>query len=283
MSEELGSASGSPLEPPLSKKRPAPLDEPPALPSRPPAQSSPVAPVPSLPTASRNIAGGGTHLPPGDKPGDPFATLLVIAGDCLLGSQPWSRLDPPLPATVEQGLERALALLEGSRCVVICAGGPHLTQALMEAVVSRVPGGLDAFGPGRAVEALFKERAAPYGALFESALLVKALAKRQRANVRFGAVRVIAADCVADAVLRVYEHCFSDWRVLVNGGRGRGGEDRPLDIQAVRITPVVEDAVLTQRAASFDDAWFERGLADNASHPSWPGNKTAEMLARDSK
>lgn len=123
-------------------------------------------------------------------------------------------------------------MLEGRRCVIICTGGQHLSQALMEAIVSKVPGGLDSFGPGRKVEALFKERAAPYGALFESALLVKALAKRQRSNVRFGSVRIITADCFAEATLRVYKQCFSDWRVLISGGKGRGGRDDPLDMEA---------------------------------------------------
>ena len=104
--------------------------------------------------------GGGTSLPPGDQPGDPWSTLFVVAGDGLLGEQPWSKVTT-LPPLVEKGLVTGLTMLEGCRCVVMVTGGPHLTQTLMEEVVRRVPGGIDSFGPGRAVEALFKERAAP--------------------------------------------------------------------------------------------------------------------------
>ncbi|KAL3934046.1 MAG: hypothetical protein SGPRY_000002 [Prymnesium sp.] len=297
MSEELGSVSGHPVEPPRAAKRPPPLEQ--SANSSPPS-CSPVLPVcskasPVAPTvapicawsanhagasSSRNIAGGGTYLPPGDKPGDPLATLLVIAGDCLLGRQPCSPLRA-LPPLVEQGLSVGLKMLEGHRCVVICTGGHHLSQSLMEAFVSRVQGGLDSFGPGRSVEALFKERAAPYGSLFESALLVKALAKRQRSNVRFGSVRIITADYFADQILRVYKCCFSDWRVLINDGRGRGGRDQTLDIQAIRVIPDVEDQDLTQRAALLDQAWFARALQESSAHPSWPGTNAAPLSAID--
>eukprot|EP00966_Prymnesium_polylepis_P184757 4282036-Prymnesium_polylepis.1 len=257
MSEELCSAAGLPLEPSkasTASSAPANGSSAPAKQRPPPIEASASgslnagisptasrthAPLPSRDNSRLNIAGGGTNLPPGDKPGDPYAILLVIQGDCLLGDQPWSRLSQSsLPPLVRKALAAGLAMIEGQRCVVITTGGPLLTQALMEAVVSGVPGGLDSFGPGRAVEALFKEHSAPYGALFESALLVKALAKRQRANVRFGSVRVFTADCFEAPALRVYRHCFSDWRVLVEGGAGRGGRDDPLDIQARRPPPV---------------------------------------------
>ena len=130
-----------------------------------PAEASPTGLRPnnaaSTPGAKgTNIVGGGTSLPPGDQPGDPWSTLFVIAGDGLLGEQPWSKVTT-LPPLVEKGLLMGLTMLEGCRCVVMVTGGPHLTQALMEEVVRRVPGGIDSFGPGRAVEALFKERAAP--------------------------------------------------------------------------------------------------------------------------
>ena len=109
---------------------------------------------------------------------------------------------------------------------------------------------------------------------WESALLVKALAKRQRANIRFGSVRVITADAFAAPTARVYNRIFTDWRVLFNGGKCRGGRDDALDIQVVSIDS--SDAALRRRASELDDAWFERGLSENASHPSWPVGSVAD-------
>lgn len=90
-----------------------------------------------------------------------------------LGEQPLSHLTR-LPLLVDKGVEAAVSFLgAGTRCVLVCTAGHHLTQAIMEEVVTRVPGGLDSFGPGRLVEACLKERSAPYGNLWESVLLVK--------------------------------------------------------------------------------------------------------------
>lgn len=181
MSEELVACRQLAVEPPLvgqlasgtagcgaakELKRAAPTPISPDAPKQPRTVTEPSS-------SSRNIPGGGSALATGDKPGDPFATLIVIAGDCLLGKQPYSRLTE-IPPLLEKALCTALSFLDpASRCVVICAGGQHLTQALMEQVVSRTPRGLDSFGPGRLVEACFKERSAAYGNLWESTLLVK--------------------------------------------------------------------------------------------------------------
>ena len=160
MSEELSSIKQLAVEPPIEGES---------------TISSALSPTLSKKTSSapRNIPGGGSALAPGDKPGDPFAKLIVIAGDGLVAEQLFSRLTT-MPALLDEGLHTALSFLdEGSRCVVICAGGAHLTQAMMEGVVSRVPAGLDSFGPGRLVEACVKERSAAFGDVWESALLVK--------------------------------------------------------------------------------------------------------------
>lgn len=167
MSEEIAvSVAGLRCEPPLGQM------------SISMQQSSPVSSTPasfevtSSQKKSRPIPGGGTTLPDGDKPGDPFATLIVLAADGLLSEEPHSLPSLPasggralrreLPPYVGAGLERLLTLLEEcERCVVVCSGGPVLSTALMQEIVRRVPGGLDSFGPGRLVEALHKERAAP--------------------------------------------------------------------------------------------------------------------------
>jgi hypothetical protein len=254
------------------------------LPSPVNARDTPAANLASPPSSSasgsrsRGIAGGGSALAPGDKPGDPFATLIVIAGDCLVGQQPFNRLTA-LPPMVDKALQTSMSLIEGTRCVIVCAGGPHLTQAMMEACVSRVPGGLDSFGPGRRVEACFKERSAAFGNLWESALLVKSLAKRQAALIRFGTVRVVTGERHITPTLRCYRHCFGDWRVLVNGGACHGGRDEPIDVQVVPIPVEPADAKLESRAAAMDDNWFERGLLDYAQHPAWPQNRIAAEQA----
>jgi hypothetical protein len=162
----------------------------------------------------RSVPGGGTNLAPGDRPGDPFATIVVIAADGLVGEEPGALPPLPgggsaLPASVIAGIDAGLRFLDTcTRCVVICAGGSVLTGAMMQEVVRRVPGGIDDFGPGRRVEGLHKERSAEYGNLWESALLVKQLVKRQQRLLRFGGVRVVTAGCIAShsiaAAMRPY-------------------------------------------------------------------------------
>lgn len=264
MSEELAyehAAAGVPNEPALSPTQPV---------------TQPVASV----SKRKFVPGGGSALAKGDLPGDPFATLVVLAADAILGSAPSnSKITPEL----DHALKAALKLIEGAdRSVAIVAGG-NISSTLMTEVVLRMPGGLDSFGPGRRVQALLKERSAPWGSPFESALLTKALAKRQASTVRFGSVVVLCTSCLAEPLLRVYKHCFSDWRVLVDGGRCRGGRDDPLDVSVHVVdaggassletsssAAVADGETLRARAAAFDDAWFENGLSKYAVHPWWP-------------
>ena len=275
MSEELGrhhAAAGVPLEPPT------PASAPRAPPTPAADLETPAQPPPST-KRSRLIAGnpgGGSSLRTADAPGDPYATLWIVSADGLIGKQPFGPAST-LPKPVDEGLNvvvRLLASDAASRSVVIVAGGPVLTQKLMQEIVLRVPGGLDSFGPGRRVEALLKERSAEWGNVFESALLVKTLAKRQCAATRFGKVVVVVAACLADLTRRVYKYVFSDWRMLVDGGAGRGGRDLPLDIEvrAVELAGMddVEEAPLLERATHCDDAWYRRGLEIYAQHPACP-------------
>ena len=265
MSEELAyehAAAGVPNEPALSPTQPV---------------TQPVASV----SKRKFVPGGGSALAKGDLPGDPFATLVVLAADAILGSAPSnSKITPEL----DHALKAALKLIESAdRSVAIVAGGNISSSTLMTEVVLRMPGGLDSFGPGRRVQALLKERSAPWGSPFESALLTKALAKRQASTVRFGSVVVLCTSCLAEPLLRVYKHCFSDWRVLVDGGRCRGGRDDPLDVSVHVVdaggassletsssAAVADGETLRARAAAFDDAWFENGLSKYAVHPWWP-------------
>lgn len=222
------------------------------------------------------VPGGGSALASGDKPGDPFATLVVLAADGLLGAPPKGGLTAStMPPLLDTALETALTLVDGApRCVFVVTGGT-VTAPLMTQVVLRMPGGLDAFGAGKRIEALLKERSAPWGSLFESALLVKALAKRQCATVRFGRVVVLTHAALSAATVRVYSHVFSDWRVLVDGGHANGGRD---DALHVRAEPIDSDppgahedlGLLLQRAAELDDAWFAAGLDKFKPHPWWP-------------
>ena len=249
-----------------------------------PTTSKP-ADSPATTPVVRPIPGGGSRLAAGDKPGDPFATLVVLAADGLLGEQPFSMLKRlptgaiDLPVSVCEGLTRCLGLLDsGRRSVLICAGGQTLTHGLMQEAVRRMPSGLDSFGPGRHVEALLKERSAEYGNVWESALLVKALAKRQCSIVRFGSVRVVTAAAMAAYTDRVYARVFADWRVLVGGGACNGGRDEPLDVQVVPVDLAAADAALASRAEASGDASFAKGVEDYSSHPWWP---KAVVLTRD--
>ena len=279
MSEELGTARGDAAEPRPIPFTP-PILQPQISPSVPTASnSSPTQPrqffsessaAASSASGKRSVPGGGSALASGDKPGDPFATLLVLAADAILG-KPFTG---PIPPMLNRALDAIIQLVEAApRCVVVVAGGPSATQSLMTQIVLRMPGGLDAFGPGKRVEALLKEKSAAWGSLFDSALLVKALAKRQASTVRFGSVVVLAAQPLAAPSQRVYTHVLQDWRILINGGRAKGGRDDSLEVK-VHECPSEDgeapDEPLIARGASFDDAWFAKGLETYAVHPWYP-------------
>lgn len=221
------------------------------------------------------IPGGGTMLPTGDQPGDPFATLIVISMDGLLGEQQTSK-PKALPPPVEAALEAARRLVDGAeRSVVAIAGGAVMTQVGMEEMVRRQPKGLDAFGRGRKIEALVKERSAEWANLWESTLLVKMVAKRQCALVRFGSVAVITSVALEPATMRAYSKIFEDWRLLEDGGACRGGRDLPIPIH---IKPIVTtEPGLAVRAATFDDRWFDNGQQIYARHPQWPLSAVAPV------
>ena len=281
MSEELGSAIG----------RRHGLSPAPATPGTDAAQPS-NAQSNKRPrtTQPKNVPGGGSALASGDKPGDPFATLFIVATDGCLGKLPSGgglsatslKSDPGL-RTLDTAISRALELVsQASRSVLVVTGDTLASNFLMMETVRRMEGGLDAFGPGKRCEALLKERSAPWGALWESCLLIKALAKRQVSTIRFGAVVVLTSSCMAEPTRRVYEHCFSDWRVLVDGGAAKGGRDDPMDVR-VESLPTGDadegtadtgdaaiDEALVQRSVKYDDAWFAKGLETHCHHPSWP-------------
>lgn len=302
MSEELGyrhAAAGRPLEPGASGgassgtggggSRPPALTPPTGF--KTPAVTSPGLAPPerrgaadeSSATSSankRSVPGGGSALASGDKPGDPYAHLLVLAADGLLPAPPGSATAAKLPPALDAAIDTMMRLVEAApRCVVVVTGGAA-TAALMSAIVLRMPGGLSSFGPGKHVDALLKERAAPWGSVWDSALLVKALAKRQAATVRFGSVVVLTARALAAPTLRVWRHVFSDWRVLVDGGQANGGRDEPLHVRVQQAgdddDPPADDAesdadaALRARSAALDDVWFAKGLETYTVHPWWP-------------
>ena len=262
MSEELGrehAGAGRPIEPVTS------------------SSSSPVATSAHKRTwegsakkasDSSSRPGGGSKLSQADQPGDPYATLIVLDLAGLVPKKLYSA-PRPLPASIDEGLGRvAQSVLANERSVVVVSGGSAGPQACMQELVLRLPGGLDSFGRGRKVEVLVKEAASEHGNLWESALLVKMVAKRQAALVRFGTVVVVTGRRHAAATERVYRKVFEDWRTLQDGGLGHGGRDLPLD---VHVQPIeVECEVLAARAAELDDGWYAKGLVTYGKHPSWP-------------
>ena len=258
MSEELSRdhlGSGEPIEPPLSSETVGP-----GLTS----------------SSKRPVPGGGSKLSSSDQPGDPYATLIVLPIDGLMGSKVYSA-PRPLPQAVEDALTAAVRIAgESARCVVVVSGGAIMPQACMQALVQRMPGGLDSFGRGRKIEALVKESSADFGDLWEGALLVKGVAKRQAALVRFGAIAVVTGTAMAPATERVYRKCFDDWRVLESGGLGRGGRDLPVPIRVTPIDVLRNEGLsaLQARAAGFDDASFARAMHTYSRHPSWPRCRT---------
>lgn len=219
--------------------------------------------------AGRSIPGGGSFLAAGDQPGDPFAQLIVIAGDGLVGKKPWSALTE-LPPLASAGLDEGLKLVNScERCVVVCTGGVHLGHQMMSESVRRMSDGIDAFGPGKRIESLLKEQKGQFGSLWEAALLAKSLVKRSCPTVRFGSVRIVTSDALSEATQRAYNTVFSDWRLLVGGGALNGGTDERLDVSTVAV-PTDGDAELAGRAASLPPSWFEDGKRMHAQHPSWP-------------
>lgn len=268
MSEELGRENRRvPIEPPLGG-----------------TSSSLLTASPAVAKRQVSVPGGGSKLSSSDQPGDPYATLIVLSIDGLVAKKTYTA-PRTLPSAVDEALTAAVRLVdERGRCVVVVSGGSAMPQACMQALVQRMPGGLDSFGRGRKIESLVKEASAEYGNLWESALLVKMVAKRQAALVRFGAIVVLSASALAPATSRVYSKCFEDWRVLEGGGRGRGGRDLPIEV-AVEAVEVAEAdrTALEARAALMDgDAWFDRSEATYCHHPSWP-QRSASSPQRSAK
>mmetsp|Transcript_4473 Transcript_4473/g.14518 ORF Transcript_4473/g.14518 Transcript_4473/m.14518 type:complete len:213 (+) Transcript_4473:123-761(+) len=135
MSEELQAAMqlhASPL-PPVRQQSPEPPQHgqgegPEAI--RPPSGGrSRLVPVPG-----GGVPGGGTQLPTGDQPGDPWATLVVVLADGLMGERPppraassqpcipagRERLPPPVAAGIASAVELSGAV---ARSLVVCGGG----------------------------------------------------------------------------------------------------------------------------------------------------------------
>jgi hypothetical protein len=201
----------------------------------------------------RSIPGGGSFLP--KRESSDLAELIIIHGDLLVAAAP-SRTEKVLPPLVKEAVAAALARIEShpKKRVICCTGGAALTHLMAEECVRTV--GLDSFGPGRKVDILLKERSGEFGNVWESCLLVKALAKRQCKLIHFEQVVSVAAAPFAPAVRRVLAFVLADWK------------------PAVEITAVTVDAdeALAARAAagSCDDAWFDARSAEYSAHPSYP-------------
>ena len=234
-----------------------------------PAAASSSSLQPSTPTAAtpasdrlarlaaalpRSIPGGGSFLP--KRESSDLAELIIIHGDLLVAAAP-SRTEKVLPPLVKEAVAAALARIEShpKKRVICCTGGAALTHLMAEECVRSV--GLDSFGPGRKVDILLKERSGEFGNVWESCLLVKALAKRQCKLIHFEQVVSVAAAPFAPAVRRVLAFVLADWK------------------PAVEITAVTVDAdeALAARAAAigaYDDAWFDARSTEYSAHPSYP-------------
>ena len=202
----------------------------------------------------RSIPGGGSFLP--KRESSDLAELIIIHGDLLVAAAP-SRTEKVLPPLVKEAVAAALARIEShpKKRVICCTGGAALTHLMAEECVRTV--GLDSFGPGRKVDILLKERSGEFGNVWESCLLVKALAKRQCKLIHFEQVVSVAAAPFAPAVRRVLAFVLADWK------------------PAVEITAVTVDAdeALAARAAAigaYDDAWFDARSTEYSAHPSYP-------------
>ena len=183
----------------------------------------------------RSIPGGGSFLPRRDS--EDLAELIIIHGDLLVAA--------------------ALARIEShpKKRVICCTGGAALTHLMAEECVRTV--GLDSFGPGRKVDILLKERSGEFGNVWESCLLVKALAKRQCNLIHFEQVVSVAAAPFAPAVRRVLAFVLADWKPAV-------------EITAVAVDADEALAARAAAAANFDDAWFDARSAEYSAHPSYP-------------
>ena len=115
-----------------------------------------------------------------------------------------------------------------------------LTHLMAEECVRTV--GLDSFGPGRKVDILLKERSGEFGNVWESCLLVKALAKRQCKLIHFEQVVSVAAAPFAPAVRRVLAFVLADWKPAV---------------EITVVTVHADEALAARAAAAYDDAWFD--------------------------
>ena len=201
----------------------------------------------------RSIPGGGSFLP--KRESSDLAELIIIHGDLLVAAAP-SRTEKVLPPLVKEAVAAALARIEShpKKRVICCTGGAALTHLMAEECVRSV--GLDSFGPGRKVDILLKERSGEFGNVWESCLLVKALAKRQCKLIHFEQVVSVAAAPFAPAVRRVLAFVLADWKPAV-------------EITAVTVGA---DEALAARAAAgrCDDAWFDARSAEYSAHPSYP-------------
>ena len=202
----------------------------------------------------RSIPGGGSFLP--KRESSDLAELIIIHGDLLVAAAP-SRTEKVLPPLVKEAVAAALARIEShpKKRVICCTGGAALTHLMAEECVRTV--GLDSFGPGRKVDILLKERSGEFGNVWESCLLVKALAKRQCKLIHFEQVVSVAAAPFAAAVRRVLAFVLADWKPAV-------------EITAVTVGA---DEALAARAAAigaYDDAWFDARSTEYSAHPSYP-------------
>ena len=201
----------------------------------------------------RSIPGGGSFLP--KRESSDLAELIIIHGDLLVAAAP-SRTEKVLPPLVKEAVAAALARIEShpKKRVICCTGGAALTHLMAEECVRTV--GLDSFGPGRKVDILLKERSGEFGNVWESCLLVKALAKRQCKLIHFEQVVSVAAAPFAPAVRRVLAFVLADWKPAVE----------------ITVDTVGADEALAARAAAepSDDAWFDARSAEYSAHPSYP-------------
>ena len=95
------------------------------------------ATAPSSSTKRKFVPGGGSALAKGDKPGDPFATLVVLPADNIVGAK--LSASSKFPSRLDDALTTTLGLVENaSRSVAIVAGG-DVSTAMMSQMGARVP------------------------------------------------------------------------------------------------------------------------------------------------
>ena len=229
---------------------------------------TPSAQAPTIPMMRRqaSLPGGGTKRSMPDQPGDACATLIVLLVDDFISKKAY-KAQRPVPAGILAGLETALNVLsERERSVVIFSGGAVWPPLLMQELVLRMPGGLDSFGRGRKIESMVKQTAGQFGNLWDSALLVKMVAKRQASLVRFGSIVVVTTSCCAAPAARVFRKCFEDW----HRPRSTGGGQIDVHVESVALEAIdsdAESAAISKRASTLDDAWFARYVHSRALTP----------------